>query len=337
MKHLPLVLVYLLLSAAAFSQRPQTTRVPLSSTARAAVELSKLTLPGSRPFHIKIRIFETNSPDSDMRATVEEYWVSPQKWRRVIKSEDFSQTLVVNDDRILEEDEDDYSPWWLNDLLTAVFDPLPMLDSLEKTDVMLTVPVGPGRGHSCADFHTPIDRSVFCFDVVRKQIDYVVARGYSAVFKDYRAFGPKMVARNIEIDPEPGTNVQARVEVLEEFAPDDEHLFEVKQSTPEEKRITRVLVGEEQVRKLMLGDPEIHWPPVGGGPTTGRCGLFISIDRSGQAREVWPNGCDNAGVGDSLREQVRKWKFRPALVEGRPVQVETLLTFTFHTTLVPKK
>jgi hypothetical protein len=40
--------------------------------------------------------------------------------------------LIVNGDQVSEEDKGDYFPWWLNDLVTAIFDPVPMLDSLRK-------------------------------------------------------------------------------------------------------------------------------------------------------------------------------------------------------------
>jgi hypothetical protein len=327
----------LILVAVGCNQPVSTTRIPLAQTAREAVEHSKLTAPGSQPFHLKASIFETNSPESDMRATVEEYWVSPQKWRRTIKSEDFTQTLIVDGEKVFENDEDDYFPWWLNDLVTASVDPLPMLDQLEKSDATMTIPVDRGGGYACADLETAIDRARFCFYVPQKRLDYVGTRGYHAGFKDYKSFGKKMVARRIEIDPEPGTNVQLRVELLEEYPVVDDALFEVKQSTPQEKRIDRVLLDEEEARKLLIDDPTILWPAVGGGLTKGRCGLFVSIDRKGKLREVWPNGCDNAGVEDALRDQVRKWTFRPGTVNGIPIQVESLLTFTFQTTVIPKK
>jgi hypothetical protein len=39
---------------------------------------------------------------------IEEYWVSPTKWRRTIESPEFKQTLVVNGTDIWEKDIGDY-------------------------------------------------------------------------------------------------------------------------------------------------------------------------------------------------------------------------------------
>ena len=51
-------------------------------------------------------------------------------------------------------------------------------------------------------------------------------------------------------------------------------------------------------------------------------------------REVWPHGCDNAGLLDPLRQMVKKWKLNPARESGIPVQVEALVTFRFDTKVV---
>jgi outer membrane biosynthesis protein TonB len=64
---------------------------------------------------------------------------------------------------------------------------------------------------------------------------------------------------------------------------------------------------------------------------TGGCAVYISADRNGNIREAWPEGCDNPGLQDPLREAVKKWRLKPAISDGAPVQIEALLGFTFHT------
>lgn len=57
-------------------------QVLLADLGDHAMQQSQITLPGSKPFHLKATIAEKDSSDSDYQATVEEYWVSPTKWRR---------------------------------------------------------------------------------------------------------------------------------------------------------------------------------------------------------------------------------------------------------------
>jgi hypothetical protein len=222
------------------SSAGDTKPVPLTEVAQHAVEQSKLTSPGSSPFHLKAKIVETTNPDSTYKAEVEEYWVSPEKWRRTITSPDFSQILTANGDRISEQDKGDYFPWWLNDLITAIFDPLPMLDSLSKVSASMQKPSGSERSDSCARWQIkvgtpPVENSaflVFCFEGSHGLLDYVVTPGYDANFKDYRDFKRKRIARRLVIDPEPGTTIEAKITELDELTSVDESLFSVQQSTP---------------------------------------------------------------------------------------------------------
>jgi hypothetical protein len=62
--------------------------------------------------------------------------------------------------------------------------------------------------------------------------------------------------------------------------------------------------------------------------------VYVSADRAGHMREVWPAGCDNAGLQDPLREVVKKWQLKPATENGIPVQIEALASFGFETKLV---
>jgi len=62
----------------------QTMTISLADAAAHAVELSQLTLQSSPSFHLKATVVEATNPDSGYRAEIEEYWVSPEKWRRII-------------------------------------------------------------------------------------------------------------------------------------------------------------------------------------------------------------------------------------------------------------
>jgi hypothetical protein len=46
--------------------------------------------------------------------------------------------MILDDDRIAGQNTGDYFPWWLNDLVTAIFDPLPTLDQLKQMKAQWT-------------------------------------------------------------------------------------------------------------------------------------------------------------------------------------------------------
>ena len=68
---------------------------PLADLPRLAVERSQITLPGSRPFHLRATVVEaTNLENDNYRAEIEEYWAAPDKWRRTVKTESFNERAI---------------------------------------------------------------------------------------------------------------------------------------------------------------------------------------------------------------------------------------------------
>lgn len=303
-----------------------------------AIEQSSLTLPGGRPFHLKFEIRETSDPDTDdYKASVEEYWVSPSKSRRVITSGDFSQTLITNGDAVSEADTGDYYPHWLNNFVTAVIDLMPpdMVGAVKQMNAPVRTPMPGAR--NCADMAGRVDRWVICFEGDHGLFESIFTKGFAAEYKDYKKFGDKWVARDVVDYPNPGTTVEARVTELDELKQPDEQMFTVGQPTPPEQRIKSARIDEDTFHKLLIGSMDVNWPTVGEGKLKGGCGLYISADRSGQVREAVPQGCDNAAMEEPLHDAAMKWKLRPATANGAPVQVEALLGIPFQTTLDPVK
>jgi len=307
--------------------------ISLGEAANNAVEQSKLTLPGGVPFHIKVIIAENANLNSEYKAEVDEYWISNEKWRRTIRSPHLIQTLIVNGDKVSEKNEGDYYPWWLNDLITAIFDPLPMAEQLKQIKTQMMKPAGNEHSSSCARLQSKGGLAVFCFISARGLLGSVVTPGYDADFKDYQTFKGKQVSRRVILDPEPGTTIEAKVSELGELDSVDETSYAIQHSTDPQNRLTSIRVDEETARKLLLKSSEIVWPTVSKNPTSGQMALYVSTDKEGHVREVWPEGSDNSDLEDYARDQVRKWQFKPAAVDGVPVQMETLLTFTFKTKL----
>jgi hypothetical protein len=327
-----LTVLMCVLAATAFAQNGQNEWIEMAAH---DLQQSQLTLPGSTPFHLRAEIVETTDPTSKYRGNVEEYWVTPEKWKRIVQSPEFSQTITVNGDKILEKNSGDYFPWWLNNALTAIFTPLPGVD--------VSSPAGSYAGKSlntkvtsvCTNTQTTTDRWSFCFDPHRNLLTsaFNLSTDYGAEFKDFAPFGKKQVPRRIVFNPEHAITIEVKITELERLQQPDEQMFAIEQSTPVDERITRVRVSEDTVRKMALTSTVINWPEVETGMVTGGCAVYISVDRTGQIREVWPGGCDNFALELPLRQMVAKWQLKPATSKGVPVQIEARLTFPVATKL----
>jgi TonB family protein len=332
----------LLLTAAICSgQRVTETSVPLGKALDHALEQSALTGMNSDPFHIKLHLFESTNPPSQYRADIEEYWVSPNRWRRSIDTSEFKQTLIASGDQISEQDTGDYYPLWLKNFITAVFDPVPNADQWSKLEAkitQITLPNGQ-RSDACARMKfkvgsDTVNNDAFanvCFDGAGL-LKFVGSPGYSMEFREYQHFGKKIIARRYQDDPESGTELVANVVLLERLRNPDATLFSIAQSTPPEQRLQSVFVSQLTIEQAAEGQPALTWPPVQSGRTTGLLSMYVSIDRQGHVREAYPLNSDNAGLQDAARDQLLKWKLKPLVASGVPVQAEAALTFRFETT-----
>jgi hypothetical protein len=323
---------------------PAQTRhtIQLSDATDRALRKSQLTLPGSAPFHIKFSIRETTNPQSERHAEVEEYWASPEKYRRTIQSPAFSQTLIVNGSAVSETNTGDYYPYWLYRVVTAVFDPVPFAAQLKQTKQEIAEPSGGASNRVCGDLHFRVDRIMVCFEGTGRLQSVFTKAGY-AEYKDYQKFGDKEVARRIVTEPEYKSEIDAAITVLDPLPQAQvdlkdaagESLFEVKTLTPPADRIQVVRIGEEVMRSLVIGSADIAWPTVVGGQDSGGCGAFVSTDRNGNVREEFPAGCDNPALDEPLHQALLKWKLKQAIVDGVPVQVTALMGFPFKVHVEP--
>jgi hypothetical protein len=334
---LPLFLLTIIFHGALFAQE-EGKQITMAQAVNHALEQSKLTAPDSRAFHLKAHIAAPGAARPDYTADVEEYWAGPQKWRRVVTAKDFSQTLIVNGESVSEKLTGDYYPFWLHDLVTAIFDPLPMAEQLKRLNTHVEIPEDSLKSQSCVSMQSkvgvaPVQNTLvyaFCFGGKLGLLQAAITPGYKAQFADYLPFKNKMVARTITADFAPGLTIAAKITELTELGNPDESMFAVETPTPMAQQIRSSQVGEESARVLALDTPAVVWPTVREGNTTGVLSLYISTDRSGHVREAWPLGTSNPALAEAAREQVLRWHYK-LYMNGGAVQMEAVLTFAFNT------
>jgi len=297
---------------------PQNSPLPVQGT---------LTEAGASPFYLQATITERGDPTEHIE--VEMSWVSPSKWRRTIQSAEFSQTLIVNGDKVFEEDSNDYLPLGIQTLVTAMVDPLPILSAVGTGDQVMTKANGASdeSGKMCFGPDSKI-----CAKSRYGLTESVHAPGHSVDFADYQPFQGKRIARRLIFRIDPGDSLQARVTTLGQLTSHDEERFSIAEPTPKEKQIQSVALIESDLRELALQPLEIIWPQVLEDQTTsGETQYYVSLDRAGQVREVLPLSIAIERADDSARRQIMKWKFKPLTKDGVPMQAEGVLNFHFNT------
>jgi hypothetical protein len=285
-----------------------------------------LTEPGSTPFYLQAVITESGDPNEHI--DIEISWLAPDKWRRTIRSQEFSQTLIVNGDKIFERDSSDYMPLSIQVLTTAMVDPRSIVAAVRPGDPVITKENGrtDESGKMCFD---PAGR--ICITGRNGLTESLRGPGRSVTFSDYRKFKGKRVARLLSFTLDHGDTYQAHVNTLGELKSDDAQ-FSISEITPKENQIRSIVVPEAELRGLALESTDIIWPQVlEDNNPAGETSYYVSVDRSGQVREALPLSVSVERADDSARSQLRKWKFKPVLKDGVPVQAEAVLNFHFNT------
>ncbi len=293
-------------------------------TAQSVPKIVQGTLigPGSAPFHLRAKVSD------GMDATIEMFWVGPDKWRRRIVTDSFAQTVVVNGDQIFEHDSDNYFPVELHALATAMVDPKPLLEEYKPGGVLLTKANGAST-----------ESGTTCFDPNHKMCvmhafglkETVGVPGHTVDFLDYKPFHEKRIARRLIFTVSVGDYLTAEVTELEDLKDPGDSLFAIPSTTPRELRIVSATLEESELRSLAVEAPQIIWPQALDGAETGKASFYVAIDPKGRVREILPVATCNERTNDSAIRQIKSWKFKQAIKDGFPVQAEGILTFDVNT------
>lgn len=306
-------------------QRPVTTSSSNVQMAPALVQTA-LIGTGNPPFHLRAIIAEKGSSSSF--ASVEIYWERVDQWRRTIQSNDFSQTLIVNGPNIFEQDSSDYFPLALRTLVDAIVDPKAVLDAWRPGDPAFTKANGLSRESGDVCLSTNAKR---CLVYPWGLAEFVGGPAHAVWFTDYRKFKGKRVARRLIYRIDAGDSLTAQITRLDEFKSPSTDLFSIARPTLSNDRIRSLDLTQNELQKYAVQPLQIIWPQVLDGATSGEASYYVSIDRSGSVREVLPVSVTVERADDSARRQIMRWKFKPILVDGTPVQAGALLNFHFDT------
>jgi TonB family protein len=307
---------------------------------RKAIEKSTLDQPGTKPFHLKATVGPIRAQDADAAertGSIEIWWESPSRWRREVRSPQFSQVEIVNEGKDWQKNEGDYFPEWLREAAVVLVRPVPdvegLLDRLKGAEVRQLLGVthyswvtmgsdgkvskGIGAAISIREDGLIQDGSGLGFSVF-----FEVPAGSKEPFQDFHG---RKVGRRIEC----GSVVDA-VTLLEDLKGTPAGFFEVP-AAGGDAALQTLVVAELAERENLIPGPAPTWPALEQGPLEGVMLAEVGIDRTGKVRNVPIVLSDNPGLNDVAKTQVEAMRFKPMLLNGQPVQVVTTITMPFKT------
>jgi len=336
--HRLMVWVVLVVSGVcAFGQMPgfppvQGERVQADAAIARALKASTLTEDG-KPFHAVMEIGKAGTPYT---GRVEVWWAAKEKYKLVVTSPKFGQTRIVNGAAVMEKDEGDYFPRWLENFVDAILDPLPMVDQFRGGSGM--VMVGPQITNSCLQrddrrngITDVMTWGIVCFRGSKPNLESVLTMNYNVQFADWKGFGKKEIARGYTTEVLGYQEVAGKLTTLEELKSVPEDWFAVTTPTPAAEQIRTAFVSTQKEESLLESAPKIEWPTVHEGKTDGYMIVYARTDRTGQVRESAKHNSDQPGLEEFGMQQALKFKFKPLVVDGVAVQMEMPLVLHFTT------
>jgi TonB family protein len=321
------------------AQTPQPVRSPIGDTLTRALATSSLTTPGSQPFHLKLLVHDAMSPSSGYHAEIEEYWVSPNLWKRIVNAPTVRQVTTVNDSGTHIESTGDYFPLWLRGFVIAISDPVPSA-IWGQPNIQIKQESLPGGRKSlpCANVQVGIsDKSWvpadLCFFSDGRIAD-VQTPGYEMEFNEYYGFAGKQIPRLFISSILQETLLVGKIEQLE-GSNKGPGFFDTPSQTDDSDPLSSVRVAASQIQRLAGGQIPIEWPVVRSGKTEGTVSVYVSVDTHGQVREASIIHSDNPEVNRAVVDQLQHMKWKPAVSKGSPVQIEGPLVFPFSTKMDP--
>lgn len=311
---------------------------------RLAAKINGLTGPDVQPWHLKasFQLFDEQGKVTG-EGTYEELWVSPSKHKRIFTSGAFTQTEFVTDKGIMRSGAHDQAPELLTQIRGQFINPIPLDDDqIEHSTFDLQRPSAGAAAIRCMGVTAsgvppkpqPLG-SVFCLDPNLPAVRIVLRTGVAdQVLRNHlMKFQGRYLAQDLEGNdsayPQPNEHplFTAHLDIAETLKTINESDF-----TPPGDAVTppkRIELAPDVVSKMLLQHPKPVYPPIAQAACvqgTVVLKAIISADGIPQSLRVVSGP---AMLQQAALDSVKKWTYKPFMVDGELVQVETTINVPF--------
>jgi len=304
-------------------------------SAEAANTLDDGTL---RPWHLKasFQLFDAKGKPTE-QGTLEEWWARPDKDKRVFTSPSYTAIEIQTKDGLYRSTGIGAEPEMLEILRQQVVHPMPGKDdevdvkpelreqNLGKVPVDCITLSRPIKGVAfvpfglfptyCLDRHKDTLRASFNFGSL------VILRNSLGVFRS------RNVATAITVKLNDVTVLSSQIEKLEGLSPTDADFVP---TTGLEKIPNVVQLSAGTAERYKLNGPPPHYPAGAiARHVTGTVVMRALISSKGHIDKLTLVSARDPQLGMAALDAVHQWTYKPYLLSGEPVAVDTLITVNF--------
>ncbi len=299
----------------------------------AATSLDALTVA---PWHMKmsIQLFDPHGKPTEP-GTIEEWWASPQQYRVTWFTPSYKATDLQTSTGFYRTKAAEQPPWLLEQLLEQVVHPMPPPRDTEGTLPEARKEKFGKSTFNCIVLARAIKAKVFlpigvfptyCIDPAANALRAVYDYGSQLILRnDIEPFAGRSVTRDINITRNNKSTATARVFRLEAFTADEATFLPHEGLEPVEHplRLGAATIGAALTTMVKPIYPE---------NATDKAGMVILqliIARDGHIAFTRFITSPAPELGAAAMTAVKQWVYKPYLLEGKPVEVETTTFVNF--------
>jgi hypothetical protein len=250
----------------------------------------------------------------------EEYWASPQKYKRSYKSDRFNQTDYGTPKGLYRQGDQKFPDGAQSQVRSAIVDPFSYPPTLQGFRGRSLANAFNGYNLQCVLIETNVNISApteYCFETGGSILRYSRGDGwFQTVYNQIFLFQGRNLAREVDVTDGGKPYLKLRVEKIELLSPVDEANFVPPASAvgPVGDRVSGVIVHpiDMSAHARFPASLQNQHFTVGVEIVIGKDGHVIGAHAISGPREAY-KACEDAS---------RKWVFKPYLVLDKPVEVE---------------
>jgi TonB family protein len=312
----------------------------LSARLQAADAVSALDVAGLKPWHLQmaVQMFDAKGKPGE-QGTIEEWWASPGNYKQVYTLPSYTATFVDADGKMFRTPAASHPPALLDVLLRQATHPMPAGREVDDAQpqisklafgkvplecIMLSQPIQGLKSPPMGLFPT------YCLDPGKDSLRLTYNFGTQLVRRNLMGvFQQKTVSTDLTVLIAGVTAAHGQTKILQtqELTSADlatDGLEPVGSGSP-----TKVAAGVIAGMALHRAEP-IYPPNAKANHITGTVVLHAVIGTDGQIYDLSVQSSPDPELAIAAIAAVRRWSFKPYLLTGQPVEVETTINVNFN-------
>jgi TonB family protein len=304
---------------------------------RAAAAANSLLGPEMKPWHMKVSyvLADEKGAVAD-RGTLEEFWISPRRYKLVIAGSSYRRTVFGTEKGVLFSGVSGQVPALIARLNHAFTDPLPSPEAvalyiytpeeIKFNNVAFNCRVL--HGQQVTQGSSIATGLIYCFDQAKPvlRISESTTESTRVLYNTVASFQGKFVGSDLRILHAGKPAAAARLDVIEPLSPADT-LTIAPGSDAVAPRTVDLSPAVAQGQLLHMANPRVPMEAMQSG-TVGSVTLDATIDTDGSVQQTKVLSGPLL-LQPSAVEAVHSWQYRPYLLNGEPVQVHTTIRVEF--------